>query len=152
MFNDKDNNNMNNIINECAATLSCVNTDDLRSFDYDTLKSMKDNMNYFMQVLNTVCAAKRAEKDQKEETEKYIAEREAMMAARGNVEAMVSSFDSLNEKEKSEIISLGKLYHHARRSNNFSGMEKMNNIIMEKLFDHNIGSLFVLAHVINLAK
>ena len=145
------NNTDNNMVNDAAALLACVSVDDLNGMDYDTLKAMKDNMNYFMACLTTVAARKKAEKDAKEETDKHIAEREAMLAEKGNVDATIESFDTLNTKEKTAILSLGKLYHHARRANNFAGMEKMKNLIMNNLCDLNIGNHYVVAHVINLA-
>jgi hypothetical protein len=120
--------------------------------DYDTLKAMKENMNYFMACLTTVAARKKAEKDAKEETEKHMAEREAMLVAKGNVNATIESFDNLDNKDKAAILSLGKLYHHARRANNFTGMEKMKNLIMNNLCDLNIGNQYVVGHVIHLAK
>ena len=145
------NNGTNNMMNDAVETLACVSVQDLDTMDYDTLKAMKDNMNYFMAALTTVAARKKAEKDAKEETDKHIAEREAMLAAKGNVDATIESFDTLNAKEKTAILSLGKLYHHARRANNISGMEKMKNLIMNNLCDLNIGNHYVVAHVIKLA-
>jgi hypothetical protein len=152
MTNANFNNGSNNMMNDAVETLACVSVNDLDGMDYDTLKAMKDNMNYFMAVLTTVAARKKAEKDAKEETDKHIAEREAMLAEKGNIEATVEAFDTLNAKDKAAILSLGKLYHHARRANNFTGMEKMKNLIMNNLCDLNIGNHYVVAHVIHLAK
>ena len=132
--------------------LSGASIESLNELDYDTLKAMKENMNYFMACLTTVAARKKAEKDAKEETEKHMAEREAMLAAKGNVNATVAAFDNLDNKDKKAIVSLGKLYHHARRANNFAGMEKMKNMIMNNLCDLNLGNHYVVAHVIHLAK
>jgi len=152
MMNVNNNNENNNMMNDAVETLACVSVDDLDSMDYDTLKAMKENMNYFMAALTTVAARKKAEKDAKEETDKHIAEREAVLAAKGNVNATVASFDNLDNKDKNAILSLGKLYHHARRANNFAGMEKMKNLIMNNLCDLNIGNHYVVAHVIHLSK
>jgi hypothetical protein len=151
MTNANTNNGNNNMMNDAVETLACVTMDDLRAMDYDTLKAMKDNMSFFMANLATVAARKKAEKDAKEETDKHIAEREAMLAAKGNVNATVETFDTLNAKDKAAILSLGKLYHHARRANNFAGMEKMKNLIMNNLCDLNIGNHYVVAHVIKLS-
>ena len=151
MTNANNNNETNNMINDSVALLAYVSVNDLNGMDYDTLKAMKENMDYFMACLTTVAARKKAEKDAKEETDKHIAEREAMLAAKGNVDATIESFDTLNTKDKTAILSLGKLYHHARRANNFAGMEKMKNLIMNNLCDLNIGNHYVVAHVINLA-
>lgn len=152
MTNANFNTENNNMMNDAVETLACVSVNDLDGMDYDMLKAMKDNMNYFMACLNTVAARKKAEKDAKEETDKHIAEREAMLAAKGNVNATVESFDNLDNKDKNAILSLGKLYHHARRANNFAGMEQMKNLIMNNLCDLNIGNHYVVAHVIHLAK
>jgi hypothetical protein len=152
MMNVNNNNGANNMMNDAVETLACVSVNDLDGMDYDTLKAMKDNMNYFMACLNTVAARKKAEKEAKEETDKHIAEREAMLAEKGNIEATVEAFDTLNEKDKAAILSLGKLYHHARRANNFTGMEKMKNLIMNNLCDLNIGNHYVVAHVVHLSK
>jgi hypothetical protein len=152
MMNVNNNIENNNMMNDAVETLACVSVNDLDGMDYDTLKAMKDNMNYFMAVLTTVAARKKAEKDAKEETDKHIAEREAMLAEKGNIEATVEAFDTLNEKDKAAILSLGKLYHHARRANNFTGMEKMKNLIMNNLCDLNIGNHYVVAHVVHLSK
>lgn len=140
------------MMNDAVDTLACVSVDDLKTLDYDTLKAMKDNMTYFMAMLTTVTAAKRAENDAKEETNKHIAEREAKLAAKQNINATVESFDNLDNKDKNPIISLGKLYHHARRGNNFAAMEMMKNKILEQLCDLNIGNQYVVGHVIHLAK
>lgn len=140
------------IVNTAVADLACVTVDDLKAMDYDTLKAMKDNMAYFMSALTTVTAAKRAEKDQMEETNKHIADREAKLAAKQNINATVETFDNLDNKDKNPIISLGKLYHHARRGNNFAAMEMMKNKILEQLCDLNIGNQYVVGHVIHLAK
>jgi hypothetical protein len=146
------NNGNNNIVNEAVDILSIVSLNDLRSMDYDTLKAMKDNMSYFMAALTTVAAQKKAEKDAKEETERHILEREALLAKKQNVEATVKSFDMLDSKDKTAILSLGGLYHFARRQNNFSAMEMMKNKILQQLCDLNIGNQYVVGHVINLAK
>lgn len=151
MTNANNNNETNNMINDSVALLAYVSVNDLNGMDYDTLKGMKENMDYFMACLTTVAARKKAEKDAKEETDKHIAEREAMLAEKGNINATIESFDTLNAKDKTAILSLGKLYHHARRANNFAGMEKMKNLIMNNLCDLNIGNHYVVAHVINLA-
>lgn len=152
MTNTNNNNGTNNMMNDAVETLACVSMDDLKAMDYDTLKAMKDNMSYFMAMLTTVTAAKRAEKDAQEETNKFIAEREAKLAAKQNINATIESFDMLNTKDRTAILGLGKLYHHARRGNNFAGMEMMKNKILEQLCDLNIGNQYVVGHVIHLAK
>ena len=152
MTNANTNNGTNNMMNDAVETLACVSMDDLRAMDYDTLKAMKDNMAYFMAALTTVAASKKAEKDQMEETNKHIADREAKLAAKQNVNATINNFDTLDSKDKNPIISLGKLYHHARRSNNHAAMEMMKNKILEQLCDLNIGNQYVVGHVIHLAK
>lgn len=152
MTNTNCNTENNNMMNDAVEILSCVTTDDLRAMDYDTLKAMKENMAFFMASLVTVCAAKRAEKDAMEETNKHIAEREAKLAAKYNVSATVETFDTLDNKDKSAIVGLGKLYHHCRRANNFAGMEMMKTKILEQLCDLNIGNQYVVGHVIHLAK
>ncbi len=151
-MNVNNNNENNNMMNDAVETLACVSMDDLKAMDYDTLKAMKENMSYFMAMLTTVTAAKRAEKDQMEETNKFIAEREAKLAAKQNINATIESFDMLNTKDRTAILGLGKLYHHARRGNNFAGMEMMKNKILEQLCDLNIGNQYVVGHVIHLAK
>jgi hypothetical protein len=152
MTNANNNNGNNNMMNDAVDTLACVTMDDLKAMDYDTLKAMKENMNYFMAMLTTVTAAKKAEKDAQEETNKHVMEREAKFAAKQNVNATVDTFDTLEAKDKNAILGLGKLYHHARRSNNFAGMEMMKNKILEQLCDLNIGNQYVVGHVIHLAK
>lgn len=152
MTNTNTNNGTNNMMNDAVETLACVSMDDLRAMDYDTLKAMKENMSYFMAMLTTVTAAKRAEKDAQEETNKFIAEREAKLAAKQNINATIESFDMLNTKDRTAILGLGKLYHHARRGNNYAGMEMMKNKILEQLCDLNIGNQYVVGHVIHLAK
>ena len=152
MTNANNNNGTNNMMNDAVDTLACVTMDDLKAMDYDTLKAMKDNMSYFMAMLTTATAAKRAEKDAKEETDKFIAERDALLAAKQNINATVEAFDTLEAKDKNAILGLGKLYHHARRSNNYAGMEMMKNKILEQLCDLNIGNQYVVGHVIHLAK
>jgi hypothetical protein len=152
MTNANNNNGTNNMMNDAVDTLACVSVDDLKTLDYDTLKAMKENMTYFMAMLTTVTAAKRAENDAKEETNKHIAAREAILAEKQNVNATIKNFDTLESKDKTAILSLGKLYHHARRSNNFAGMEMMKNKILEQLCDLNIGNQYVVGHVIHLAK
>ena len=140
------------MMNDAVETLACVSMDDLKAMDYDTLKAMKENMSYFMAMLTTVTAAKRAEKDAQEETNKFIAEREAKLAAKQNINATIESFDMLNTKDRTAILGLGKLYHHARRANNYAGMEMMKTKILEQLCDLNIGNQYVVGHVIHLAK
>jgi len=140
------------MMNDAVDTLACVSVEDLKTLDYDTLKVMKDNMTYFMAALTSVTAAKRAEKDQQEETNKHVMEREAKLAAKQNINATIEAFDTLNTKDKNAILGLGKLYHHARRANNFTGMEMMKNKILEQLCDLNIGNQYVVGHVIHLAK
>ena len=140
------------MMNDAVETLACVSMDDLKSMDYDTLKAMKDNMTYFMAMLTSVTAAKRAEKEQQEETNKHVMEREAKLAAKQNINATIESFDTLEAKDKNAILGLGKLYHHARRGNNYAGMEMMKNKILEQLCDLNIGNQYVVGHVIHLAK
>lgn len=152
MTNANNNNGNNNMMNDAVETLACVTMDDLKAMDYDTLKAMKENMAYFMAALTTVTAAKRAEKDHLEETNKHIMEREAKLAAKQNINATVESFDTLESKDKNAILGLGKLYHHARRGNNYAGMEMMKNKILEQLCDLNIGNQYVVGHVIHLAK
>lgn len=152
MTNANTNNGTNNMMNDAVETLACVSMDDLKSMDYDTLKVMKENMSYFMAALTTVAAAKKAEKDQQEETNKHVMEREAKLAAKQNINATIESFDTLNSKDKNAILGLGKLYHHARRGNNYAGMEMMKNKILEQLCDLNIGNQYVVGHVIHLAK
>lgn len=152
MTNTNTNNGTNNMMNDAVETLACVSMDDLRAMDYDTLKVMKENMSYFMAALTTVAAAKKAEKDQQEETNKHIADREAKLASKENVNATIKNFDTLETKDKNAILSLGKLYHHARRANNYAGMEMMKNKILEQLCDLNIGNQYVVGHVIHLAK
>lgn len=152
MTNANNNNGTNNMMNDAVDTLACVTMDDLKAMDYDTLKVMKENMAYFMAALTTVAAAKKAEKDQQEETNKHVMEREAKLAAKQNVNATIESFDTLEAKDKNAILGLGKLYHHARRGNNFAGMEMMKNKILEQLCDLNIGNQYVVGHVIHLAK
>jgi kynurenine formamidase len=152
MTNANNNNGNNNMMNDAVDTLACVTMDDLKAMDYDTLKAMKENMNYFMAMLTTVTAAKKAEKDAQEETNKHVMEREAKFAAKQNVNATVDTFDTLEAKDKNAILGLGKLYHHARRSNNFAGMEMMKTKILEQLCDLNIGNQYVVGHVIHLAK
>lgn len=152
MTNANTNNGTNNMMNDAVETLACVTMDDLRAMDYDTLKVIKENMSYFMAALTTVAAAKKAEKDQQEETNKHVMEREAKLAAKQNVNATIESFDTLNSKDKNAILGLGKLYHHARRGNNYAGMEMMKNKILEQLCDLNIGNQYVVGHVIHLAK
>ena len=112
---------------------------------------MQDNMRFFYNTLTTVAAQKRAEKMQKEETDKVIQKMEMEEQARGNVNANIEAFNALKDSEKQSFINLGKLYHHARRGNNFTGMEKMKALIMNNLCDLNIGNHYVVAHVINLA-
>ena len=70
MMNVNNNNGTNNMMNDAVETLACVSVDDLNGMDYDTLKAMKENMNYFMAALTTVAARKKAEKDAKEETDR----------------------------------------------------------------------------------
>lgn len=152
MTNTNNNNATNNMMNDAVETLACVSMDDLKAMDYDTLKAMKENMSYFMAALTTVAAAKKAEKDQQEETNKHVMEREAKLAAKQNINATIESFDTLEAKDKNAILGLGKLYHHARRGNNFAGMEMMKNKILEQLCDLNIGNQYVVGHVIHLAK
>ena len=152
MTNANTNNGTNNMMNDAVETLACVSMDDLKAMDCDTLKAMKDNMTYFMAMLTSVTAAKRAEKEQQEETNKHIMEREAKLAAKQNINATIESFDTLESKDKNAILGLGKLYHHARRGNNFAGMEMMKNKILEQLCDLNIGNQYVVGHVIHLAK
>ena len=152
MTNTNNNNGANNMVNDAVETLACVSMDDLKAMDYDTLKAMKDNMTYFMAMLTSVTAAKRAEKEQQEETNKHIMEREAKLSAKQNINATIESFDTLEAKDKNAILGLGKLYHHARRGNNYAGMEMMKNKILEQLCDLNIGNQYVVGHVIHLAK
>ena len=140
------------IVNSAVETLACVSIDDLKAMDYDTVMKMEEDMKYYMECLRTVAAQKRAEKSQMDETQKHIAEREAVLSAKGNVNATIETFDNLDNKDKTAILSIGKLYHHARRANNFTGMEKMKNLIMNNLCDLNIGNHYVVAHVIHLAK
>lgn len=140
------------MMNDAVDTLACVTVDDLKAMDYDTLKAMKDNMSFFMAALTTAAAAKKAEKDQQEETNKHIIDREAKLAAKQNIDATVETFDTLDNKDKNAILSLGKLYHHARRANNYVGMEMMKTKILEQLCDLNIGNQYVVGHVIHLAK
>ena len=152
MTNANSNNGNNNMMNDAVDTLACVTMDDLKAMDYDTLKVMKENMSYFMAALTTVAAAKKAEKDQQEETNKHIAEREAKLAEKQNVNAKIESFDNLPIEDRKPIVNLGKLYHHARRANNFTGMEQIKNMILNQLCDLNLGNMYVVGHVIHLAK
>lgn len=131
--------------------LACVSVEELRAMDAETLDKMQDEMRYFYNVLLTVAAQKRAEKMQAEETEKVISEIEKTERERGNVNATIEAFNVLKDSEKQGLINLGKLYHHARRGNNFTGMEKMKSLMMSNLCDLNLGNKYLLAHIINLA-
>lgn len=131
--------------------VSEVTVEDLKQFDSDTLDNMEQQVKYFYSCLQTVAAQKRAEKMQKEETQKHIDNLEKIARERGNINATVNAFDTLPANEKQGIIDLAKLYHHSRRRNNFTGMEKIKAMIMENLCDLNIGNHYVLGHVLHLA-
>jgi hypothetical protein len=138
-------------IHDSVEILSCTTIEELRAMDAETLDKMQDNMRFFYNTLLTVAAQKRAEKMQQEETNKIIQKMEEEERARGNVNANIEAFNALKDSEKQSFINLGKLYHHARRGNNFTGMEKMKALIMNNLCDINLGNKFVVAHIINLA-
>ena len=142
----------NNIVNDAFVTLACVDMSDLKAMDHDTVIAMERDMRYFMSCLQTVAAQKRAEKLAKEETDKHIAERDAILSHKSNVTATVESFDNLDNAEKVKLINLGKVYHHAARANNFGGMEKIKNMILSNLSDLNLGNMYVVGHVLALAK
>jgi hypothetical protein len=143
---------INNIIDDAFTTLACVDIADLKALDHDTVVAMERDMRYFMSCLTTVAAQKRAQKSAEEETNKHIVERDAMLAAKENIQANIETFDNLDNLEKAKLINLGKVYHHARRANNFGGMEKIKTMILSNLLDLNLGNMFVLGHVIHLAK
>lgn len=142
---------INTEIRDSVQILACVSVEELRTMDAETLDKMQDEMRYFYNVLTTVAAQKRAEKSQREETQKVMEKIESEVTRRGNVNATIESFNALKDSEKKNLINLGKLYHHARRGNNFTGMEKMKSLLMSNLCDLNIGNHYVVAHIINLA-
>lgn len=149
--NESNMNDKQSIITLGVDFISEVMIDDLKQFDSDTLDNMEQQVKYFYSCLQTVAAQKRAEKMQKEETQKHIDNLEKIARERGNINATINAFDTLASNEKQGIIDLAKLYHHSRRRNNFTGMEKIRAMIMENLCDLNIGNHYVLAHVLNLA-
>jgi hypothetical protein len=144
-------NNSNNIVNDSVEILSIVSVDDLKAMDHDTVMKMEEEMNYFYQCLKTVAAQKRAEKSQMEETQKHLDKMNSILSEKENVKAGIETFDSLDLVEQRKIVNIGKLYHVARRSNNFTAMAQIKTMILNNLSDLNIGNLHVVAHVINLA-
>jgi len=140
------------IVNAAVETLACVSIDDLKAMDYDTVMKMEGDMKYYMECLRTVAAQKRAEKSQRDETQKHIDKQNEILAHKENVKADIAGFDNLDNKDKVAIVNLGKLYHHARRANNFAGMERIKTLILNNLCDLNLGNHYVVAHVIHLAK
>ena len=144
--------NMNDSVIALGVELASeVTVEDLKQLDSDTLDKMEQQVKYLYSCLQTVAAQKRAEKMQKEETQKHIDNLEKIARERGNINATVKAFDTLSANEKQGIIDLAKLYHHSRRRNNFTGMEKIKAMIMENLCDLNIGNQYVLGHVLYLA-
>ena len=140
------------IVNAATETLACVSIDDLKAMDHDIIMKMEEDMKYYMECLRTVAAQKRAQKEQEQETQKHLQKQDEILSHRQNVKANIDSFDNLDNKDKVAIINLGKLYHHARRANNFTGMEKIKTLILNNLCDLNIGNQYVVGHVIYLAK
>jgi hypothetical protein len=140
------------IVNAAVETLALVTVDDLKAMDYDTVMKMEEDMKYYMECLRSIAAQKRAEKSQMDETQKHIDKQNEILAHKENVKADIAGFDNLDNKDKVAIVNLGKLYHHARRANNFAGMERIKTLILNNLCDLNLGNQYVVAHVIHLAK
>lgn len=145
------NNNLNDIVNSSVESLACVTLEDMKSLDSDILDKIENEMRYFMSCIHTVAAQKRAENNQRQETQKYLDKMEAIVSARNNANADCSSFDNLNEKDKNAILGIASLIKYAMRKNDYTNAEKIKCNVMEMLCDHNIGNKYVLAHVINLA-
>jgi hypothetical protein len=145
-------NTTSDIVSSAVETLACITIEDLKAMDCDIVMKMEQDMKYYMECLRTVAAQKRAEKEQKEETQKHIDKQNEILAHKENVKADIAGFDNLDNKDKVAIVNLGKLYHHARRANNYVGMEKIKTMILNNLIDLNLGNLYVVAHVIHLAK
>ena len=143
--------NLNDILDSVAA-LASLSLDDMKNMDHDTLNAIREDMRFFYNALNTVAAQKQAEKTFREETQKHIDDRDAILNNRQNINANVQSFDNLNRDDRMKIVNLGKIYHAARRINNNELMEKAKNNILEQLCDHGIGNMYVVGHVIHLAK
>lgn len=145
-------NNNATIVNNAVEILALVSIDDLKVMDHDSVLKMEEEMKFFIECLRTVAAQKRAEKEQKEETEKHIQNQKEILARKENVKAEIVDFDNLHSVLKAPIINLAKLYHHARRTNNFVGMEQIKTMILNKLTEMNLGNMYVVGHVIHLAK
>lgn len=144
-------NTTSDIVSSAVETLACITVSDLKAMDYDTVMKMEEDMKYYMECLRTVAAQKRAEKSQQEETQKHIDKQNEILAHKENVKADIAGFDNLDNKDKVAIVNLGKLYHHARRANNYAGMQQIKTLILNNLCDLNLGNQYVVAHVINLA-
>jgi hypothetical protein len=140
------------IVNVAVENLACVSVDDLKAMDHDIVMKMEEDMKYFMECLRTVAAQKRAEKSQMDETQKHIDKQNEILSHKENVKANIADFDNLDNKDKVAIVNLGKLYHHARRANNYTGMAQIKTLILNNLCDLNLGNQYVVAHVIHLAK
>jgi TPP-dependent indolepyruvate ferredoxin oxidoreductase alpha subunit len=137
------------IVNVAVENLACVSVDDLKAMDHDIVMKMEEDMK---ECLRTVAAQKRAEKSQMDETQKHIDKQNEILSHKENVKANIADFDNLDNKDKVAIVNLGKLYHHARRANNYTGMAQIKTLILNNLCDLNLGNQYVVAHVIHLAK
>ena len=140
---------------DIVAAINIVNNitiDDLKSMDCSTVFDLEDKVSYFMQAIRTVAAQKRAMSDQQSEINIYIAEQDQIMKEKSNINATIKAFDVLPTSEQKKLIGLGKIYHAARRVNNFAGMEKIKAMILSNLADLNLGNMFVCAHVIARAQ
>lgn len=138
---------MSNDILNAIQTLANLNTSDLESMDYDTLRKFSV-LDLLMCRLKHVSIKKKVMQEHKEEIAAFHKKIQAILEKEANINASIEAFDELPDSDRMPIVRMANLVQYSQARNDFAGAESLKVMVMEMLDKFNLGSLYVLAHAI----